>query len=340
MMADEQQNSATAQDPLAEYDTKAAAPQSQAQALPTQDLPANLQGLVPAEEHETTPHVLPKGLAVSKNNVHLPTGLVYDDEATGHVTAPPEQKKEPVQAQGWFGRQLDRVKHAVVDNEGPGWLPYDAYMRFHPEEDPLRTSNIAKPSDAEIKQRLQSRNASQDPTTFESERNLVMRQRQEKALLEKQPEGEARLVSPEKFLTADEKKNNPILYGILHAAGGLSTQDNMEIMAGSGGLGFFGEAAAVTPKLGMLATAISKLPQVVSAYFAGQMGVGVAQQVPGLIEAKQQYDDAISAGDQKKADDIMWNMKEQVAEMGVNAYMTYAAAHHATTGHPEPVAKA
>src|SRR5579859_4359478 len=42
---------------------------------------------------------------------------------------PPEQKK-----QGWWESTKDRLKHAIVDNEAPGFLPYDIYMHFHPEE--------------------------------------------------------------------------------------------------------------------------------------------------------------------------------------------------------------
>ena len=268
------------------------------------------------------------------------SGIQLDMSKSTPVAAQPAPKE------GWFHANVTgpiadvakRFKDAVLEGEGPGFLPYDINQYFNPTPPP------AAATDEEAAARLKARNAAVNPTEIQRERDTIDKMRADSHIEQRNAKiyangGEAKLISPEKFLNADERKQYPYAYGILRAVGGLTTQDNAEIMIGSQGLGFFGEAAASSPALGALGNAVAKLPRVVSAYFAGSMAKGLVQSIPGLVDAKRQYDAAVSAGDQTKADQILQEAKENAAEFGTNAYFTYAAAHHASTGHPDPIAK-
>lgn len=311
---------------------------------------------------EPAPQKLSESLAPAQDQDWFKANAPAPTQTAQSATQGSQSSKDIQKNMSLIDSVKHRVKHAILDNEGPGWLPYDVMTKLGwDKKDALDQAEIAEHNrkfeeglkstqgevtDEEAKQHFKKANpdlATQTPSSEAIERTKaqIKQDRAQSFYRDKfEDPGELRAISPEKILTDDEKKNNPVLYGILHAAGGLTTQENAEIMAGSQGLGFFSEAAAVTPKLGILANAVSKLPRIVSLYFAGQMGKGVAQQIPGLIDAKNQYDEAIASGDQKRADEIMWRMKSDAAETGVNAYLTYAATHHAATGHPEPVAKA
>jgi len=277
-----------------------------------------------------------------------PAGVTFDFSKSVPISTPAKKEASTptTEEPGWFHENVvapltdaaSRLKRVVLENEGPGWLPYDIAQKFSPKSVPPPAT------DAEATARLQARNASTAPDQIEIEKQHIDHQRAmapfEERNAKEYAEGGTRLLSPEKWMTAEEKKDNPVLYGLARIAGSLTSQENLMIMAGSQGLGFVGKAAAQVPKLGALAKLVAATPRLVSAYFAGQMAIGTAQQIPGLVQGKKDYDAAVAAGDQKKADDILWNLKEQTTEAAATAYMSYAAAYHAGTGHPEPIAKA
>jgi len=264
-------------------------------------------------------------------------------------TKPKFDPNAPVQPEeGWFHQNIvaplteaaRRVKNAVLDNEGPGWLPYDIAQKFTDKTVPPAATN------EEAVARLKARNASTEPDQVAIEKQHIDRSRADAQFearnAKEYAEGGTRLLSPEKLFvsSAGVKEDYPILYGLARMAGSLTSEENLMILAGTQGLGFLGEAAQVAPQLGMLGKVVAATPRLVSAYFAGQMAVGTAQQIPGLVQAKKDYDAAVQAGDQPKAEQILWQAKEQAAEAAASAYMAYAAAYHAGTGHPDPVGKA
>lgn len=274
----------------------------------------------------------------------------------------------PIQPEeGWFHQNVvapladaaRRVKNTVLANEGPGWLPYDILTKFGVKADPGIDWNKKVPmplpaTDAEAQAWIQEMSAKRSPQVNRDfpisletakkhidEGRAVNRMEQVRSQqYSGGAEGETTLLSPERLFTPEEAEQHPILYGLMKMSGSLTSQENMLIMAGSGGLGFLGEAAATAPKLGAVGKLVAATPRLVSAYFAGQMAIGTAYQIPGLVKAKKDYDVAIKEGDQAKADQILWNAKEQAAEAAASAYMAYAAAYHAGTGHPDPVGKA
>jgi len=274
----------------------------------------------------------------------------------------------PIQPEeGWFHQNIvapladaaRRVKNVVLANEGPGWAPYDILTKFGVKADPGVDWNKKIPmppaaTDEEARAWIQEMSAKRSaevnrdaPISLEvakrhiDEGRAVNRMEQVRASqYSNGTEGETSLLSPERLLTPAEAEEHPILYGLGKMAGSLTTQENLMIMAGTQGLGFLGEAAQVAPKLGALGKLVAATPRLVSAYFAGQMALGTAYQVPGLVQAKKDYDAALQSGDQQRADQILWTAKEQAAEAAASAYMSYAAAYHAGTGHPDPVGKA
>ncbi len=270
----------------------------------------------------------------------------------GFKSVEPVKKQEP---QGWFHENVvaplsnaaAKLKDVVLENEGPGWLPYDIAHHFGYDTKPVPPPATDQEATARLRSRIQAgenQNPQFDQQTIDSEKRQIDRIRadasSEQRNAKQYSEGGTRLLSPEKLLTPEEKRDNPYLYGVLRVAGSLTDQDNLLLMAGSMGLGTVAGAASTVPKLGVLQGAVAAVPRIVSAYFAGQMAIGTAQQIPGLVEAKKEYDKAVAAGDQTKADLILWNIKEQSTEAAASAYMAYAAAYHASTGAPEPVAKA
>lgn len=285
-------------------------------------------------------------------------------EEMGAVAAPSAQPKPE---EGWFHQNVTqpfmndvhRVKNAILENTGPGWLPYDVLTKMGVKADtagefaPIDWAKevpVPPPAtDAEAAAAIQNKATLPRPTggfvpkTVEEAKKgidyLRSQQRAEQIYSkEYEAKGESRLVSPERLMTAQEAKDNPVLYGLLHFAGQMTTEENAMIMVGTQGLGFVGEAAKVSPQLGALAKFVAATPRMVSAYFAGQMAIGTVQAVPGLYESKKEYDQAIASGDTQTAARIKWDATVHATEAVSSAYMSYAAATHAVTGKAEPVA--
>jgi hypothetical protein len=240
---------------------------------------------------------------------------------------------------GPLARGAQRIKEAVLESEGPGNAPYDVNQLFNPTPAPPAAT------DQEAIARLKARNASTDPQQVELEKQQIDKMRSDRQFevrnAKEYAEGGTQLVRPEKLLTKEEAREHPVLYGLARVAGSLTTKENAALLVGSGGLGYLGSAAAASPTLGMLGQLVSKAPQLVSAYFALSMGKGVvADYIPELVQAKKDYDVALQAGDQTKAEDILSHAKEQFTEAAASSYLALSATHHAATGHPDPVGKA
>ena len=260
---------------------------------------------------------------------------------------------------GPFMNDVHRIKNAILENTGPGWLPYDALTAMGVKKDTTGpfagidwNKEIPKPAaatDAEAEAAIKNKavlpgtTGGYVPKTVDEAKKgidyLRSQQRAEQIFAhEYEAKGENRLISPERLMTGQEAKEHPVLYGLLHFTGQLTTEDNALIMAGTGGLGFVSEAAAVSPQLGVLAKTVAATPRLVSAYFAGQMAIGAGQTIPGLYEAKKDYDEAVKAGDADAAARIKWDATVHATEAAAQGYASYAAAYHAATGRAEPVA--
>jgi hypothetical protein len=240
-----------------------------------------------------------------------------------------------------------RVKDALLANEGPGWFPYDIAQKFSPPPP------IKEATDEEAIARLKARNASTAPDQVEIEKEHINRARHDAPFEERNAkaysQGEQRLISPEAAMTVDERKAHPILYGALRAVGNLTTEDNAMLFMGSGGANELAELAKISPALAApgislgdaalrtVGSALTKLPRAISLYFAGGMAHGVWNSLPGVAQAKKDYDQAVAAGDREKADQILRTAQENTTESAVNAYFAYAAAHHGLTGNVDPI---
>ena len=251
----------------------------------------------------------------------------------------------------WFQRNISdpfvdqvqdlaqRAKNAILKGEGPGWTPYELIQKFSSDK------QIAPPpaTDQEAIDRLKARNAAITPVDIQSEKYMIDRMRWTAPYrmrnIDNYAHGveEQKIINLQDLMTPKEQKDNPVLTGLGTAISGLGTQGNLMLLAGSNVLGFVGEAAAVSPKLGMMAKVVGATPRLISAYFTLNMGAGIVKALPGLIGLKSKYDAAIKANDPEKAADILWQAKEQGTELATGAYFTYASAYHAATGEAEPV---
>lgn len=114
------------------------------------------------------------------------------------------------------------------------------------------------------------------------------------------------LVTPEAAMTESEKKAHPIATGIAETVGGLTSPENVAILAGTGGFGELpGAAGALIPKL-------------ISLGFSAQSLKGAYDQIPAFKKA-------MDAGDASEAQRIITHIVLDTA-MGV------AAGAHATEG--------
>jgi predicted GNAT family acetyltransferase len=293
-----------------------------------------------------------------------PTPATKDPFAELGATEAPAPKPEESwwhqNVAGPFMNDVHRIKNSILDNEGPGWGPYDLLTKMGVKRDTTgpfagidwnkEIPTPAPATDAEAEAAIKNKAVLPGmaggyiPKTVEEAKKGIDYLRSQQRLEqisshEYEQKGENRIVSPERLMTAQEAKDHPVLYGLLHFSGQLTTPENAMIMAGTGGLGFVSDAAAVSPALGALAKTVAATPRMVSAYFAGQMAIGAGQAIPGLYEAKKDYDSAVKAGDMDAANRIKWDATVHATEAAAQGYAAYAAGFHAATGKAEPAAQ-
>lgn len=119
------------------------------------------------------------------------------------------------------------------------------------------------------------------------------------------------LVTPEAAMTESEKKAHPIVTGIAETAGGLTSPENVAIMAGTAGFGELPGAAKLV------------IPKLVSLGFSAQSLKGAYDQIP-------EFKKAMDAGDASEAERILTHI---VLDTAVGVY----AGQHATEGVGEHV---
>src|SRR5579863_3731572 len=217
---------------------------------------------------------------------------------------PEEQKPE----ESWFHQNVaqpfmndvHRIKNAILENEGPGWLPYDILttkMGIKADEkgefaglDWNKEIPIPPPAtDAEAttmlkvlqQQRAQfaaSNHISlddlnkQNPLTLDDAKKKIDQlraQQREEEIRSHDYEGDSkRLISPERLMTVQEAKEHPVLYGLLQFTGQLTTEDNALLMLGTAGMGAAaegaGEGLAFVTKAAQVSPRLGKLAEVVA----------------------------------------------------------------------------
>lgn len=117
--------------------------------------------------------------------------------------------------------------------------------------------------------------------------------------------GQMQLISPEEAMTPSEQQRHPILTGVGEVAGGLTTPENVAIIAATGGLGELPGAAAMIPRL-------------VSAGFSLQSIYQAASMYPAIR-------DAFARGDTSEA-------KRLLTHAGLNLGIGALAGRHALKG--------
>src|SRR5208282_513374 len=269
------------------------------------------------------------------------------------VTQPDESWWDPIASMG------KRIKNTVLANAStePGSLGHllgKIGLKADTDEEIDWAKEIPVPppaSDADAQQQLKQMQAKQSPDvrrdyplTLDDAKKKIDYDRNQ-ARLEQiaahqyEQHSEVQILTPERLMTKQQQKENPVLYGALHLVGSLTNEQNTEILMSTQGLGFLGEAAAISPKLGVAATAVASIPRAVSLYFSGTMAIGAGQAIPGLYESKKAYDAAIANGDQAEAARIEWDATVHATEAAASAYMSYASAYHGVTGKAEPIAQ-
>jgi hypothetical protein len=86
------------------------------------------------------------------------------------------------------------------------------------------------------------------------------------------------LIAPQNLMTEAEQQKHPVLTGLGELGEGLTTPENLALLAGTLGVGSLAGAGAKT------------LHELISAGFTAQMIVGAGEQVPGIVDAIKRGD--------------------------------------------------